>query len=192
MPRKRREGFPLGIGGALAIRSQVREADSGYPSPVRWVRRRIAFLPPQQSDLAASGKNGGNGMHLTIIPDHVQEFRRSFAGMSASPSSPARLPGGVRPRANMHGTTWRGAAEDDRSDPDAAKTGMPMLARPALVECPVIDEGETVRIGRRQIRIACGVPRIRRSPPHRLFSLRFRAMLSHRPVRVGEPDPRYE
>ena len=108
MPRKRREGFPLGIGGALAIRSQVREADGGYPSPVRRVRRRLPFRSPQQSGLAASGKCGGNGMHLTIIPDHVQGSRRSFAEMSASPGIPARLPGGVRARANRHDLTRDG------------------------------------------------------------------------------------
>ena len=83
-------------------------------------------------------------------------------------------------------------AEDDRSDPDAAKeAGALMLAHPALAKRPVIDDRETVRIGPRQVRVARGVPRIGRSPQYRPFSLRFRAMPSHRPVHVGEPDSRY-
>ena len=48
---------------------------------------------------------------------------------------------------NRRSTTWRGLAEDDRSGLDAAKAEALMLAHPTLVKRPVIDDGETVRIG---------------------------------------------
>ena len=50
---------------------------------------------------------------------------------------------------NRRSTTWRGLAEDDRSGLDAAKAEALMLAHPTLVKRPVIDDGETVRIGLR-------------------------------------------
>ena len=50
---------------------------------------------------------------------------------------------------NRRSTTWRGLAEDDRSGLDAARAEVLMLAHPTLVKRPVIDDGETVRIGLR-------------------------------------------
>ncbi len=48
---------------------------------------------------------------------------------------------------NRRSTTWRGLNEADRAAPDADRARGLMLAHPALVKRPVIDDGGTVRVG---------------------------------------------
>ncbi|MCY3981718.1 MAG: arsenate reductase [Alphaproteobacteria bacterium] len=48
---------------------------------------------------------------------------------------------------NRRSTTWRSLDETDRAGLDASRARGLMLAHPALVKRPVIDDGGTVRIG---------------------------------------------
>lgn len=48
---------------------------------------------------------------------------------------------------NRRGTTWRGLAESDKADVDAAKARALMLAHPALIKRPVIETKNTVLVG---------------------------------------------
>lgn len=48
---------------------------------------------------------------------------------------------------NRRGTTWRGLAEADKANVDAAKARELMLAHPALIKRPVFEVGEGVVVG---------------------------------------------
>lgn len=48
---------------------------------------------------------------------------------------------------NRRSTTWRGLDEAEKAGLDAGRAQNLMLAHPALVKRPVIDDGATVRIG---------------------------------------------
>ena len=48
---------------------------------------------------------------------------------------------------NTRSTTWRGLADSDKTDLDAAKAVELILANPTLLKRPVADDGETILVG---------------------------------------------